>query len=64
MSFWQVPFGTYPEEQFDEPAPKQMIKEFQAELSFLTEEIAARNSQLEIPYTYLNPNQMENSITI
>ncbi|XP_036942277.1 hydroperoxide isomerase ALOXE3-like [Acanthopagrus latus] len=59
-----VPFGTYPEERFDEPAPKQMIKEFQAELSFLTEEIAARNSQLEIPYTYLNPNQIENSITI
>ncbi|XP_030261043.1 hydroperoxide isomerase ALOXE3-like [Sparus aurata] len=59
-----VPFGTYPEERFDEPALKQMIKEFQAELSFLTEEIAARNSQLEIPYTYLIPNQMENSITI
>uniref|UniRef100_A0A671WXM6 Si:dkey-17e16.9 n=1 Tax=Sparus aurata TaxID=8175 RepID=A0A671WXM6_SPAAU len=59
-----VPFGTYPEEQFDEPAPKQMIEEFQAKLSFLTDEIAARNSQLEVPYTYLIPNQMENSVTI
>ncbi|KAE8286831.1 Hydroperoxide isomerase ALOXE3 [Larimichthys crocea] len=27
-----VPMGTYPEERFDEPAIKQMIKEFQAEL--------------------------------
>ncbi|XP_071335431.1 hydroperoxide isomerase ALOXE3-like [Trachinotus anak] len=59
-----VPLGTYPEERFDEPAPKQMIKEFQAELSDLSEEITARNSELEVPYTYLNPAQIENSITI
>ncbi|XP_070705990.1 polyunsaturated fatty acid lipoxygenase ALOX15B-like [Pempheris klunzingeri] len=59
-----VPLGTYPEERFDEPAPKQMIKEFQAELSYLSEAITARNSQLEVPYTYLNPSQIENSITI
>ncbi|KAK1888703.1 Hydroperoxide isomerase ALOXE3 [Dissostichus eleginoides] len=30
-----IPLGTYPEERFDEPEPKQMIKEFQAELSYL-----------------------------
>uniref|UniRef100_A0A3P9N547 Hydroperoxide isomerase ALOXE3-like n=1 Tax=Poecilia reticulata TaxID=8081 RepID=A0A3P9N547_POERE len=59
-----VPLGTYPEEHFDEPAPKQMIKEFQAELSYLSEEIATRNSQLKIPYPYLNPAVIENSVTI
>ncbi|XP_054475058.1 hydroperoxide isomerase ALOXE3-like [Anoplopoma fimbria] len=59
-----VPMGTYPEERFDEPAPKQMIKEFQAELSYFSETIVARNLQLELPYTYLNPTQIENSITI
>ncbi|XP_049915015.1 hydroperoxide isomerase ALOXE3-like [Epinephelus moara] len=59
-----VPMGSYPDEQFDEPAPKQMIKEFQAELSYLSEEITTRNSQLEVPYTYLNPAVVENSITI
>ncbi|XP_051265569.1 hydroperoxide isomerase ALOXE3 [Dicentrarchus labrax] len=59
-----VPLGTYPEERFDESAPKQIIKEFQAELSCLSEAITERNSQLEVPYTYLNPAQMENSITI
>uniref|UniRef100_A0A3B3VIT1 Hydroperoxide isomerase ALOXE3-like n=1 Tax=Poecilia latipinna TaxID=48699 RepID=A0A3B3VIT1_9TELE len=59
-----VPLGTYPEEHFDEPALKQMIKEFQAELSYLTEEIAVRNSQLKIPYPYLNPAVIENSVTI
>ncbi|XP_035535059.1 hydroperoxide isomerase ALOXE3-like [Morone saxatilis] len=59
-----VPLGTYPEERFDESAPKQIIKEFQAELSCLSKAITERNSQLEVPYTYLNPAQMENSITI
>ncbi|XP_044025317.1 hydroperoxide isomerase ALOXE3-like [Siniperca chuatsi] len=59
-----VPLGTYPEEQFDEPAPKQMIKEFQAKLSYLSEEITTRNSKLKVPYIYLNPSQIENSITI
>ncbi|XP_016525023.1 hydroperoxide isomerase ALOXE3-like isoform X3 [Poecilia formosa] len=59
-----VPLGTYPEEHFDEPALKQMIKEFQAELSYLSEEIAVRNSQLKIPYQYLNPAVIENSVTI
>ena len=56
--------GTYPEEQFDEAAPKQMIMEFQAELSYLSEVITTRNSQLDVPYTYLNPTQIENSVTI
>ncbi|XP_071335429.1 hydroperoxide isomerase ALOXE3-like [Trachinotus anak] len=59
-----VTLGTYPEERFDEPAPKQVIKKFQAELSDFSEEIITRNSQLEVPYTYLNPAQIENSITI
>ncbi|XP_034756215.1 hydroperoxide isomerase ALOXE3 [Etheostoma cragini] len=59
-----VPMGIYPEDRFDEPAPKQMIKEFQAELSFLSEEITNRNSQLEVPYTYLNPAEIENSVAI
>nr|XP_043904894.1 arachidonate 12-lipoxygenase, 12R-type-like isoform X2 [Solea senegalensis] len=58
-----IPLGAYPE-RFDEPALKQMIKEFQAELSYLSEEITARNSQLEVPYTYLNPTEIENSTSI
>ncbi|XP_047429794.1 hydroperoxide isomerase ALOXE3-like [Mugil cephalus] len=59
-----VYLGAYPEERFDEPAPKQMIKEFQAELSYLSEAITARNSQLEVPYTYLDPKEIENSVAI
>ncbi|XP_068580556.1 hydroperoxide isomerase ALOXE3-like [Cebidichthys violaceus] len=59
-----VPMGTYPEERFHELAPKQMIKKFQAQLSDLSEAISTRNLQLETPYIYLNPTQIENSITI
>ena len=64
LSLLQVLLGTYPDERFDEPAPKQMIKDFQADLSCLSEAITKRNSELEVPYTYLNPDQIENSITI
>ncbi|XP_061602684.1 hydroperoxide isomerase ALOXE3-like [Cololabis saira] len=59
-----VPLGEYPEERFDEPVPKQMIKIFQAELSYLGEEITARNANLELPYTYLTPSGIENSVAI
>ncbi|XP_068433628.1 hydroperoxide isomerase ALOXE3-like [Clinocottus analis] len=60
----RVPIGAYPNERFHEPAIKQMMKEFQAELSYLSEAISARNLQLEIPYSYLDPTQIENSVTI
>ncbi|XP_071396432.1 hydroperoxide isomerase ALOXE3-like [Centroberyx affinis] len=59
-----VPLGTYPVERFDEPAPKKMIKDFQANLTYLSEVIAKRNSKLVVPYNYLDPAQMENSIAI
>ncbi|XP_056284312.1 hydroperoxide isomerase ALOXE3-like [Pseudoliparis swirei] len=59
-----VPIGAYPKERFNEPAPKQMIKKFQAELSSLSEAITTRNLQLEIPYSYLDPAQIENSVAI
>ncbi|XP_056283559.1 hydroperoxide isomerase ALOXE3-like [Pseudoliparis swirei] len=60
----KVPIGTCPKERFNEPAPKQMIKEFQAELSSLSEAITSRNLQLEIPYSYLDPAQIGNSVAI
>uniref|UniRef100_A0A3Q1GDC5 Hydroperoxide isomerase ALOXE3-like n=1 Tax=Acanthochromis polyacanthus TaxID=80966 RepID=A0A3Q1GDC5_9TELE len=59
-----VPLGSYPEQRFDEPAALQMIQDFQAQLSSLSAAIAKRNSELEVPYKYLNPKGVENSITI
>lgn len=59
-----VPLGTFPEEYFDEAAPKNMKKDLQAQLANLSKLINERNSKLELPYTYLDPAEIENSITI
>ncbi|XP_044025328.1 polyunsaturated fatty acid lipoxygenase ALOX12-like [Siniperca chuatsi] len=59
-----VPLGTYPEQRFDESAALQMIKDFQAELSSLSVVITKRNSELELPYDYLNPKEIDNSVNI
>ncbi|XP_071335427.1 hydroperoxide isomerase ALOXE3-like isoform X2 [Trachinotus anak] len=59
-----VPLGTYPEQHFDEPAVLQMIKDFQAELSSLSVAITKRNSELELPYVYMNPKEIENSVSL
>ncbi|XP_062267016.1 hydroperoxide isomerase ALOXE3-like isoform X2 [Platichthys flesus] len=60
----QIPLGQYPEKRFDEPEIRQVILEFQAELSYLGEEIVKRNSQLELPYDYLLPSRIDNSVSI
>lgn len=60
----QVPFGQYPEEHFSEQIPCQLIKDFQAELETLSLDIKARNSTLEVPYTYMDPTEIENSVAI
>ncbi|KAJ3581459.1 hypothetical protein NHX12_016618 [Muraenolepis orangiensis] len=59
-----VPLGSYPSEHFGEPAPLEIIKLFQERLASLGEKIAKRNAELPVPYPYLHPAQMENSISI
>nr|XP_046154652.1 hydroperoxide isomerase ALOXE3-like [Oncorhynchus gorbuscha] len=59
-----IPLGTYPDQHFDEAVPMQMIKQFQAELSYLSQSIIKRNALLTLPYNYLNPAEMENSVSI
>ncbi|XP_028273970.1 arachidonate 15-lipoxygenase B-like isoform X2 [Parambassis ranga] len=56
--------GQYPEEHFTEPTPCDFIKEFRGDLGVLSAEIKARNSSLEVPYTYLDPEQIENSVSL
>ncbi|XP_026016757.1 hydroperoxide isomerase ALOXE3-like [Astatotilapia calliptera] len=56
--------GQYPEEHFTEEVPCQKIKDFQVELKRLSAEIKARNSVLDLPYTYLDPDVTENSVSI
>ncbi|XP_029020122.1 polyunsaturated fatty acid lipoxygenase ALOX15B-like [Betta splendens] len=59
-----VPFGQYPEEHFSEQIPCQLVKDFQAELKNLSSDIKARNSPLKLPYPYLDPAELENSVAI
>ncbi|XP_075947439.1 polyunsaturated fatty acid lipoxygenase ALOX15B-like isoform X2 [Anarhichas minor] len=56
--------GQYPEEHFSEKMPCKLIKHFQGELQVLSAIINARNNILEVPYTYLDPKVVENSVAI
>ncbi|XP_061573356.1 hydroperoxide isomerase ALOXE3-like [Cololabis saira] len=59
-----IHLGQYIEEHFGEEIPCQMIKNFQEELKVLSEDIQARNKNLEVPYTYMDPAEVENSVAI
>lgn len=66
MYHWslQVALGQYPEQHFREEIPCKFIKDFQADLQLLSTEIKKRNVDLEIPYTYIDPANLENSVAI
>lgn len=66
MHLWslQVSLGQYPEEHFSEDTPCKFIKDFQAQLQRLSAEIKTRNADLGIPYTYMDPGDIENSVAI
>jgi arachidonate 12-lipoxygenase len=60
----QVPLGHHTEKYFSDPRTKAVLSQFQADLDNLEKEITARNEQLDLPYEYLKPSRIENSITI
>jgi hypothetical protein len=59
-----VPLGHYPEEYFSERVPHQHMQLFKGELGLLSSKIEARNLGLIIPYTFLDPALLENSVAI
>ncbi|XP_053737527.1 arachidonate 12-lipoxygenase, 12R-type-like [Synchiropus splendidus] len=59
-----VSLGSYPNQRFEEPAVLQMIKDFQEDLSAISDDIVKRNMQLKLPYNYLNPVEIENSVAV
>uniref|UniRef100_A0A673I173 Hydroperoxide isomerase ALOXE3-like n=1 Tax=Sinocyclocheilus rhinocerous TaxID=307959 RepID=A0A673I173_9TELE len=59
-----VPLGQYPEDYFCQMAPQKRIRDFQAELSFFSESINDRNKGLQVPYTYMCPDNISNSVSI
>ncbi|XP_005399635.1 PREDICTED: arachidonate 12-lipoxygenase, 12S-type [Chinchilla lanigera] len=59
-----VPLGHHKENYFSSPKAKAVLRQFQTDLRNLENEITARNEQLDLPYEYLKPSHIENSVTI
>ncbi|KAM7010201.1 polyunsaturated fatty acid lipoxygenase ALOX15B-like [Tautogolabrus adspersus] len=59
-----VPLGQYPDEHFFEEIPCKLIKTFQGDLEKQSEVIKVRNENMDVPYTYMNPTLVENSVAI
>lgn len=60
----QVALGQHNEEYFSGPEPRAVLKQFQEELAIMDKEIEVRNASLDLPYEYLRPSVVENSVTI
>ncbi|XP_032769983.1 arachidonate 15-lipoxygenase B isoform X3 [Rattus rattus] len=58
------PLGHYPDEHFTEEAPRRSISAFQRKLIQISSGIRKRNQSLALPYTYLDPPLIENSVSI
>ncbi|KAK7912868.1 hypothetical protein WMY93_013079 [Mugilogobius chulae] len=59
-----VSLGKHSEEYFTEETPLKLMKKFQNDLEKLDEKIDERNKGLDLPYTYLKPVNMENSVSL
>ncbi|XP_061032841.1 hydroperoxide isomerase ALOXE3-like [Eubalaena glacialis] len=59
----QRPLGTYPDEHFTEERPLRSIAIFQSRLAQISRDIRERNRGLELPYTYLDPPLIKNSVS-
>ncbi len=59
-----MPLCHYNEWYFSSGPIVKLVEEVKKELKMITKDIADRNSKLELPYTYLSPDRIENSVTI
>ncbi|KAF1395303.1 hypothetical protein PFLUV_G00010140 [Perca fluviatilis] len=59
-----VPLGQYPEDHFSERLPCGLIKIFKGELEVLSARINIRNKKLDVPYIYMDPTKVENSVAL
>lgn len=64
LSALQRPLGHFPDIHFVEEAPRRSIEAFRQNLSQISHNIRQRNKCLALPYYYLDPVLIENSISI
>nr|XP_020666162.1 arachidonate 15-lipoxygenase B-like [Pogona vitticeps] len=58
------PLGYFPDQHFSEDEPKRLCGVFQNHLAEISEGIQQRNKSLPLPYEYLSPPMVENSVAI
>ncbi|XP_074486016.1 polyunsaturated fatty acid lipoxygenase ALOX15B-like [Sebastes fasciatus] len=63
-SKYAVFLGQYDDDHFKREIPRQLLKAFKGELQVLSAQIKIRNKNLEVPYTYLDPDVVENSLSL
>ncbi|XP_020504091.2 arachidonate 12-lipoxygenase, 12R-type [Labrus bergylta] len=59
-----VALGQFAEDHFCEEIPSKLIKDLQGQLEILSTVLKTRNKSLEVPYTYMDPALLENSVAI
>ncbi|XP_070938342.1 polyunsaturated fatty acid (12S)/(13S)-lipoxygenase, epidermal-type-like isoform X3 [Macaca nemestrina] len=59
-----VALGQHEEKYFSGPEPQAVLRQFREELAAMDKEIEVRNAVLDLPYEYLRPSMVENSVTI
>ncbi|XP_026859202.2 polyunsaturated fatty acid lipoxygenase ALOX15B isoform X1 [Electrophorus electricus] len=59
-----VPLCQYCEWYFSTGAPAKLVEIVQKELKAICEDISKRNFKMELPYPYLSPDAIENSVAI
>ncbi|ROL53667.1 Hydroperoxide isomerase ALOXE3 [Anabarilius grahami] len=60
----RYPLGQCPENLHDEDVACKLLEDFQKDLGELSDLIEERNKKLELPYTYLSPKNVDNSVAI
>ena len=60
----QIYLGKYETRRFTEEPAKHFAIRFQEELDRIAGEIGTRNEKLDMPYNYMLPSKIPNSITI
>ncbi|XP_074786987.1 polyunsaturated fatty acid lipoxygenase ALOX15B-like [Athene noctua] len=56
--------GCYPDRHFTEETPRRLMAAFRRRLAAISRRIRRRNAGLELPYGYLDPAAIENSVAI
>ena len=64
FSVLQRPLGHFPDIHFVEEGPRRSIEAFRQNLNQISHNIRQRNKCLTLPYYYLDPVLIENSISI